>query len=47
MKSWLHDKDIEMYSTLEEKSVVTEKFIRSFKNKIYKYMTLISKKCVY
>ena len=43
MKSWLHDKDIEMYSTLEEKSVVTEKFIGSFKNKIYKYMTLISK----
>ena len=43
MKSWLHDKDIEMYSTLEEKSVVTERFIRSFKNKIYKYMTLISK----
>ena len=33
-----------MYSTHnEEKSVVTERFIRTLKNKIYKNMTLISK----
>ena len=45
MKSWLQDNDIEMYSTHnEEKSVVTERFIRTSKNKIYKYVTSISKK---
>ena len=33
-----------MYSTHNEgKSVVDERFIRNFKNKIYKYMTSISK----
>ena len=33
-----------MYSTHnEEKSVVDERFIRTLKTKIYKYMTLISK----
>ena len=33
-----------MYSTHnEEKSVITERFIRTLKNKIYKYMTTISK----
>ena len=33
-----------MYSTHNEvKSVVAERFIRIFKNKIYKYMTSISK----
>ena len=33
-----------MYSTHnEEKFVVAERFIRTIKNKIYKYMTLISK----
>ena len=33
-----------MYSTHnEEKSVVAERFIRTLKNKIYKYMTAISK----
>ena len=33
-----------MYSTKNEgKSVVAERLIRTFKNKIYKYMTLISK----
>ena len=32
-----------MYSTLNEgKSVVAEKFVRTLKNKIYKYMTSIS-----
>ena len=44
MKLWLEKNDIEMYSTHnEEKSVVTERFIRTLKNKIYKYMTSISK----
>ena len=33
-----------MYSTHnEEKSVIAERFIRTFKNTIYKYMTSISK----
>ena len=33
-----------MYSTYNEgKSVVTERFIRNLKNKIFKYMTAISK----
>ena len=27
----------------EEKSVVAERFIRTLKNKLYKYMTLVSK----
>ena len=36
--------DIEMYSTHNGgKSVVAERFIRTLKNKIYKYMTSISK----
>ena len=44
MKSWLEKNDIEMYSTHKEgKSVVAERFIRTIKNKIYKYMTSISK----
>ena len=35
-------KSIEMYSTHNKgKSVVTEKFIRTLKNKIYKYMTAV------
>ena len=42
MKSWLEKNDIEMYSTHNEgKSVLVERFIRTLKNKIYKYMTLI------
>ena len=44
-KKWLEDNDIEMYSIHNEgKSVVAERFIRTLKNKIYKYMTAISKK---
>ena len=44
MKSFLQNNDIEMYSTHNEgKSVVAERFIRTLKNKIYKYMTSISK----
>ena len=43
MKSWLEKDAIEMYSThMEGKSVVAERFIRTLKNKIYKYMTSIS-----
>ena len=44
MKSWLQDNDIAMYSRHNKvKSVVAERFIRTIKNKIYKYMTSISK----
>ena len=43
-KRWLKGNDIEMYSLHNEgKSVVAERFIRTLKNKIYKYMTTISK----
>ena len=43
-KTWLKDKNIEMYSTHNEgKPVVAERFIRTLKNKIYKQMTAISK----
>ena len=44
MKSWLQDNDIGMYSTHNEvKAVVAEKFIRTLRNKIWKYMTLLLK----
>ena len=43
-KKWLRDNDIVMYSTHNEgKSAVAERFIRTLKSKIYKYMTSISK----
>ena len=43
-KKWLRDNDIVMHSTHNErKSVVAERFIRTLKSKIYKYMTSISK----
>ena len=46
-KKWLKDNkdnDIKMYSTNNEgKSVIAERFIRTLKNDIYKYMTSISK----
>ena len=43
-KKWLQDNDIVMYSTNNEgKSVIVERFIRTLKNKIYKYKTSISK----
>ena len=43
-KKWLQDNDIVMYSTNNEgKSVVSERFIRTLKSKIYKHMTSISK----
>ena len=42
-QKWLKHNDIEMYSIHNEgNSVVSEKFIRTLKNKIYKYMTSIS-----
>ena len=42
-KKWWKDNDIEMYSIHNEgKSVAAEKFIRTLKSKIYKYMTSIS-----
>ena len=48
MKSWLEKYAIEMYPTYSEgNSVVAERFFRMLKNKIYKYMTSVSKKCVY
>ena len=41
-KKWLKDNDIEQYSTHNEgKSVVAERFIKTLKTKIYKYMTSI------
>ena len=43
-KKWLQDNNIEMCSTHNEgKSVIAERFNRTLKNKIYKYMTSISK----
>ena len=43
-KKWLRNNDIVMHSTHNEgKSVVAERFIRTIKSKIYKYMTSISK----
>ena len=43
-KKWLKDNDIEMYSIHNKgKSVVAERFIRTLKTKIYKYMNSVSK----
>ena len=39
MKSWLEKNAIEMYSSHNErKSVVAERFIKTLKSKLYKYM---------
>ena len=44
MKLSLQDGGIKTYSAHNEgKSVVAERFIRAFKNKIYKYITSVSK----
>ena len=44
MKSWLEKNDIEMYLRHNEgKPVITGRFIRTLKNKIYKYMNLLLK----
>ena len=46
-KKLLRDNDIVMYSIHNEgKSVVAERFIKTLKSKIYKYMTSISKMCI-
>ena len=43
-KKWLKDNNIDMYSTHnEEKSVLAERFVKTLKTKINKYMTSISK----
>ena len=43
-KKWLKYNDVEMYSIHNEgKSVAAERFIRTLKTKIYKYMISISK----
>ena len=43
-KKWLKDNNIEMYSIHNEgKPVIAERFIRTLKNEIYKYMIAISK----
>ena len=43
-KKWLKDNDIEIYSIHNKgKYVAAERFIRTLKTKIYKYMTPISK----
>ena len=43
-KKWLKNNDIEMYSIHNEgKSVVAERFIRTLKTKIYKYLTSVLK----
>ena len=42
--NWLEKNDVEIYSTRNEaKSVIAERFIRTLKNKIYKYMISVSK----
>ena len=47
MKPWLEKNGREIYSMHNEgKSVISERFIRTLKNKIYKYMTSISKMCI-
>ena len=44
MKSFLQNNNIEVYSTHNEgKSVAAERFLRTLKNKICKYMTSIKK----
>ena len=43
-KKFLKENDIEIYSTFNEgKTAVAERFIKTLKNKIYKYMTTVGK----
>ena len=43
-KKWLKDNEIKTYSAYNEgKSVVTERFIRTPKSKIYRHITVVSK----
>ena len=45
MKFWLQDNNIEVYLTHNQgKFVLAERFMKTLRTKIYKYMTLISKK---
>ena len=47
MRLCLQDNDAETNSTQNGgKSVVAERFIKTLKNKIYKYMTSTSKLCI-
>ena len=47
-EKWLSDNDKIMYSTFNEsKAVVTERFIRTLKNKLYKHMTATGKNVYY
>ena len=47
-EKWLSDNDIDMYSRYNKgKSVVAERFIRTFKNKLYKHMTATGKNVYY
>ena len=44
MKSWLEKNGIEMHSTHNEgKSVIAKRFMRTWKNKVYKHMISVSK----
>ena len=44
MKPWLQDNNVKIYLTHNEgKYVVSEKFIRTSNNNIYKYVTAVSK----
>ena len=44
VKSWLEKNNIEMYSTRNEgQSIGAERFMRTLKNNIYKYVTSVSK----
>ena len=43
MKSFLHNNDIEMNATHNNLSVAAERFIITLKNKIYKFLTSVSK----
>ena len=48
LKKWVKDNDVEMYSIHHEgKSIVAERFIRTLKTKIHKYMTSVCKKIIY
>ena len=47
-KKWLKNNGINMYSTYNEaKSVITERVIRTLKNKLYKNMTAVSRNVYY
>ena len=47
MKSWSEKIDKGMYLThIDRKFVVPERFVRTFKNKTYKHMTAVLKKCM-